>query len=105
MDVAQNKNVGVCWNSNAQDLEGKGLEYNFDLVRKHFGATAHVRELEDKRYPYEKLMELFVKMDYSGWVMLEARGKPRDRVAALGQQLGLFNSMVAKAQKSIGKKG
>ena len=50
-------------------------------------------------------MELFVRMDYSGWVMLEARGKPKDRVAALGQQLGLFNSMVAKAQKSIGKKG
>lgn len=105
MDVAQNKNVGVCWNSNAQDLEGKGLEYNFDLVRKHFGATAHVRELEDKRYPYEKLMELFVKMDYSGWVMLEARGKPKDRVAALSRQLKLFNSMVAKGQKTLGKKG
>ena len=105
MDVAQNKNVGVCWNSNNQDLEGKGIEHNFDLVKKRFGATAHVRELQDKAYPYEKLMELFVKMDYSGWVMLEARGKPRDRVAALGQQLGLFNSMVAKAQKSIGKKG
>ena len=105
MDVAQNKNVGVCWNSNGQDLQGKGLVHNFDLVKKRFGATAHVRELQDKAYPYEKLMELFVRMDYSGWVMLEARGKPRDRVAALGQQLGLFNSMVAKAQKSIGKKG
>ncbi|MCH2364493.1 MAG: sugar phosphate isomerase/epimerase [Planctomycetes bacterium] len=105
MDVAQNKNVGVCWNSNGQDLQGKGLVHNFDLVKKRFGATAHVRELEDKNYPYEKLMELFVRMDYSGWVMLEARGKPKDRVAALGQQLGLFNSMVAKAQKSIGKKG
>ena len=105
MDVAQNKNVGVCWNSNGQDLQGKGLVHNFDLVKKRFGATAHVRELEDKNYPYEKLMELFVRMDYSGWVMLEARGKPKDRVAALGQQLKLFNSMVAKGQKTIGKKG
>ena len=105
MDVAQNKNVGVCWNSNGQDLQGKGLVHNFDLVKKRFGATAHVRELEDKNYPYEKLMELFVRMDYSGWVMLEARGKPKDRVAALAQQLKLFNSMVAKGQKAIGKKG
>ena len=105
MDVAQNKNVAVCWNSNGQDLEGKGLEHNFDLVKKRFGATAHVRELEDRNYPYEKLMELFVRMDYSGWVMLEARGKPKDRVAALAQQLKLFNSMVAKGQKTTGKKG
>ena len=105
MDVAQNKNVGVCWNSNGQDLQGKGLVHNFDLVKKRFGATAHVRELEDKNYPYEKLMELFVRMDYSGWVMLEARGKPKDRVAALAQQVKLFNSMVAKGQKAIGKKG
>ena len=50
-------------------------------------------------------MELFVKMDYSGWVMLEARGKPKDRVAALSRQLKLFNSMVAKGQKTLGKKG
>jgi len=105
MDVAQNKNVGVCWNSNGQDLQGKGLVHNFDLVKKRFGATAHVRELEDKNYPYEKLMELFVKMDYAGWVMLEARGKPRDRVAALSQQLELFNSMVANGRKALGKKG
>ena len=105
MDVAQNKNVAVCWNSNGQDLQGKGLEHNFDLVKKRFGATAHVRELEDKNYPYEKLMELFVRMDYSGWVLLEARGRPKDRVAALAQQLKLFNSMVAKGQKTIGKKG
>ena len=64
-----------------------------------------MRELEDKNYPYEKLMELFVKMDYAGWVMLEARGKPRDRVAALSQQLKLFNSMVANGRKALGKKG
>ncbi|MEE3296676.1 MAG: TIM barrel protein [Planctomycetota bacterium] len=104
MDVAQNKNVSVCWNSNGQDLEGKGIEHNFDLVKKRFGATAHVRELEDKRYPYQKLMDLFVKMDYSGWVLLEARGKPKDRVVALAQQLKLFNTMVANGQETL-KKG
>ena len=103
MEVAQHKNVGVCWNSNGQDLEGKGIEHNFDLVKKRFGATAHVRELQDKRYPYQKLMELFVRMDYPGWVLLEARGKPKDRVVALAEQLELFNKMVANGRKALEK--
>ena len=91
-------NVAVCWNSNRQDLEGKGLEHNFDLVKKRMGKTAHVRELEDKAYPYEKLIELFVKMDYDGWILLEARTEPADRVAALIEQREIFEKMVADAQ-------
>jgi len=101
MDVADHPNVGVCWNSNGQDLKGKGLEYNFNLVKDRFGATAHVRELEDKNYPYQKLMNLFVKMDYRGWILLEARGKPADRVAALKEQRLIFEKMVARAQSRL----
>src|SRR5436190_3627312 len=29
IEVADHKNVGVCWNSNQTDLEGKGFDYNF----------------------------------------------------------------------------
>jgi len=35
--------------------------------------------------------------------MLEARGKPKDRVAALARQLKLFNAMVANGQKAFDK--
>jgi len=98
MDVADHPNVGVCWNSNIQDLEGEGLEHNFNLVKDRFGATAHVRELNVGEYPYQDLMNLFVGMDYDGWVLLEARTDPEDRVAALTEQRELFESMVAKAQ-------
>ena len=49
MDVATDENVVVCWNSNKTDLEGDGLERNFKLVRKRFGATLHVRELPLRR--------------------------------------------------------
>ena len=101
MDVADHPNVGVCWNCNGQDLQGKGLEYNFNLVKKRFGATCHVRELNQGNYPYAKLMELLVKMDYAGWVLLEARGKPKDRVKALIEQRLLFAEMVAKAQARL----
>lgn len=97
-DVADHPNVGVCWNSNDKDLEGRGLEYNFNLVKDRFGATVHVRELNIGGYPYQQLINLFVKMDYKGWILLEARTKPQDRVKALAQQRMLFEQMVAKAQ-------
>jgi sugar phosphate isomerase/epimerase len=98
MKVATNDNVAVCWNSNAQDLQGEGLEANFKLVRERFGATVHVRELDDKVYPFDKLMKLLVDTDYNGWVLLEASSQPADRVAALAQQKELFDKLMAKAR-------
>jgi len=103
MDVATHPNVGVCWNSNATDLKGKGLEYNFNLVKARFGATAHVRAFDNpgNTYPWQKLIDLFVGMDYAGWILLEARAKRKDYVAALARQRKLFEEMVAKAQGAV----
>ncbi len=100
-DVVDQPNVGVCWNCNAQDLDGEGLEYNFNLVKDRFGEIVHVRELDDPKYPYQQLIELFVAMDYKGWILLEARREPMDRVKALAEQAALFKEMVAKAQTSV----
>jgi sugar phosphate isomerase/epimerase len=101
MDVADHPNVGVCWNSNAQDLEGEGLEYNFHLVKDRFGATAHVREMNLGDYPYQQLMNLLVAMDYAGWILLECRTSPEDRVAALIEQRKVLEEMVAKARANL----
>jgi sugar phosphate isomerase/epimerase len=98
MDVAEHPNVGACWNCNSQDIEGQGLEYNFNLVKDRFADTVHVRELNIGSYPYQDLMNLFVKMDYKGWILLEARTKQKDRVKALAEQRHVFHDMVAKAQ-------
>jgi hypothetical protein len=98
MDIATHKNVGVCWNCNGDELKDKGLEYHFELVKKRFGATAHVRELNDAKYPYAELVKLFVKMNYRGWILLECRGTPQDRVAALVEQRKLFEEMVEQAK-------
>lgn len=100
-DVADHPNVTVCWNSNQEDLKGQGLVYNFNLVKDRLGATAHVRELDWPNYPFQELINLFVEMDYNGWVMLEASSKPQDRVKALAEQAILFKQMVARAQASI----
>jgi len=100
MDVADHPNVGVCWNCNSQDLEGQGLEYNFNLVKDRFADTVHVRELNIGSYPYQDLMNLFAAMDYVGWILLEARTKQEDRIKALAEQREVFEDMVAKAQRS-----
>ncbi|MHC4110339.1 MAG: DUF6807 family protein [Planctomycetota bacterium] len=98
MDVADHPNVGVCWNCNSQDLQGEGLEHNFNLVKDRFSDIVHIRELNIGSYPYQELMNLFVGMDYAGWILLEARTNPKDRVKALAEQRQVFGQMVAKAQ-------
>lgn len=90
-------NVKVCWNCNPEDLLPPGLEQNFNSVKKWFGDTVHVREFNVGDYPYPELFSLFARMDYNGWILLEARTQPADRVAALKEQLALFNELVQQA--------
>ncbi len=96
-DVADHSNVAVCWNSNAEDLKDEGLEHNFNLVKGRFGKTVHVRELNMDDYPYEKLFRLFHSMNYDGWILLEARTDPADKVTALTEQRLAFEKLVKAA--------
>jgi sugar phosphate isomerase/epimerase len=96
-DVATHPNVTVCWNSNDVDLNGKGLKYNFNLVKQRLGKTVHVRELNIGDYPYQELLKLFVQMDYAGWILLEARTEPENRIQAMAEQLTVFNKMIQKS--------
>lgn len=97
MDVANNPNVYVCWNCNDEDLLGGGLEKNFNLVKNRLGDTVHVRELNIGAYPYQDLMNLFMKIDYSGWILLECRTEPADRVKAMIEQHEVFNKMTRQS--------
>lgn len=92
--VATHPNVYVCWNSNDEDLKDQGLEANFKMVSNRFGDTVHVRELDIGDYPYAKLMQLFQSIHYDGWILLEARTDPADKVAAMTQQRRVFESML-----------
>lgn len=98
-DQVTGKNVKICWNCNDQDLLPPGLEGNFNSVKKWFGDTVHIRELNVGNYPYQQLFDLFTGIDYNGWILLEARTEPADKVAALKEQLALFNQMTANAKK------
>ncbi len=102
MDVADGDNVAVCWNSNPQDLEAPGLEHNFNLVKARFGDTAHIHRLESKTYPHQQLLDLYVKMDYSGWLMLEEGEVPKDPAAELIEQRKLFDTMLEMSRTKFG---
>jgi sugar phosphate isomerase/epimerase len=93
------KNVKMCWNCNDQDLNPPGLEANFNSVKGWFGDTVHIRELNEGNYPYQQLFNLFTGIKYKGWILLEARTEPADRIAAMKEQLALFNKMTAGSRK------
>ena len=98
MDVADHPNATVCWNCNPEDLHGSGIERNFNLLKDRFGDTCHVRELDDPSYPYQTLMNLLVGMNYKGWILLECRTDPADKVSALIGQRKIWEGMVEKAK-------
>jgi sugar phosphate isomerase/epimerase len=96
MDIANHPNAAICWNCNPQDLNGKGFEYNFNLVKNRMGATCHVRELDRTDYPYEELLTKLVDMNYNGWVLLECHTNPADKLTAMKQQRAVFDKMLAR---------
>jgi len=98
MEIVEHPNVGVCWNCNPEDLTGKGLEYNFNLVKESLGSTVHIRELNVGPYPYQQLMKLLAAVDYDGWILLEARTEPEDRVKALVEQRKLWEQMILQVK-------
>ena len=98
-DQVTEKSVKMCWNCNEQDLLPPGLEENFNSVKKWVGDTVHVREFNVGDYPYQQLFDLFAGIGYHGWILMEARTDPADKVEALKEQLLLFNQLVAHAKK------
>ncbi|ADB36187.1 sugar phosphate isomerase/epimerase family protein [Spirosoma linguale] len=96
MDVATHPNATICWNCNPQDLNGKGFQANFDLVKDRFGATCHVRELDRTDYPYQDLLNNLVAMNYKGWVLLECHTNPADKVAQMKAQRAVFDRMITR---------
>ena len=66
-------------------------------MKGRFGKTVHVRELTMNDYPYAELVKLFAKNHYDGWILLEARTEPSDKIAALTEQRLAFEALVNSA--------
>lgn len=70
LDVADHKNVGVCWNSNPTDLDGEGFDHNFNLVKDKI-LTVHMRDLHLDDYPFRKLVTVLNEGGYRGYCLAE----------------------------------
>jgi hydroxypyruvate isomerase len=98
-DQVSEPNVKICWNSNDPDLLQAGLEGNFNMVKKWIGDTVHVRGFKISNYPYQDLLNLLAGINYKGWILIEASTEPADKIAAMKEQLNLFNQLVANIGK------
>lgn len=99
-DQVTEANVKICWNCNDEDLLPPGLEENFNMVKKWLGDTVHVREFNEGDYPYQELFNLFEGINYEGWILMEARTEPKDRVMALKEQAAMLDKLLANSKKS-----
>ena len=70
MDVADHKNVGVCWNSNQTDLDGEGFDHNFNLLKEKI-LTVHMRDLYLDEYPFRKLLTGLNGSGFAGYCLAE----------------------------------
>jgi sugar phosphate isomerase/epimerase len=70
MDIANHPQVGVCWNSNQSDLDGAGLEANFDLVKDRIIAV-HMRDLFLEEYPWRRFLTRLDQHGYRGFCLAE----------------------------------
>ena len=94
IDQAPEKNVGLCWNCNPQDLLEPGLKANFQSVEKRLSGVIHIRELASDSYPTRELFELLRAVNYSGYLLIEegdATLSPEARIQRLKQSAITFS--------------
>lgn len=72
MKVADRDNVGVCWNSNANDIVNGSVKPSFDLLKKWI-KSAHINELASNSYPWRELFTLFRQARYDRYTLCEAQ--------------------------------
>jgi len=71
IDQVPEKNVGLCWNCNPQDLVEPGLKANFESVKTRLSGVIHIRELASKTYPTRELFDLLHTVNYNGYLLIE----------------------------------
>lgn len=70
LDAADHRSVGITWNSNQTDLDGKGFDSNFDLVKEKIFCV-HMRDLYLEEYPFRKLLGRLNEMGFAGFCLAE----------------------------------
>jgi sugar phosphate isomerase/epimerase len=100
MDRTTRRNVRVRLNCDARDTKGKGFTENFNLIKDFISRIIHLHNLHDPAYPYQEMVNLLAKMNWSGWALMERSEKVPDRIAAMAEQRQVWEAMLDKAGQS-----
>lgn len=87
IDYSQSPHVYVNWNCNDNDVEGEGLEHNFNLLKDRI-RSLHTHELWNP-YPYRQLFRLLSENNFKGYCNAEIPGND-DPVRLLKYYKGMF---------------
>ena len=69
MRATDHPQVGLCWNSNAEDVIDGSVKTNFELL-KPWVRHAHINELAND-YPWRELFTLMRAANYTGFTLAE----------------------------------
>jgi sugar phosphate isomerase/epimerase len=75
MEVANHPQVGICWNSNPEDVENGSVEKSFGML-KPWLRNAHINELWAKEYPWHELFGLMKQAGYNRYCLVEIESSP-----------------------------
>ena len=87
IDYSESPHVYVNWNCDMKDMEGQGLEYNFNSIKDRI-RSLHIHELWDE-YPYRQLFSLLSANNFTGYCNAEISGND-DPVRFMKYYRGLF---------------
>jgi sugar phosphate isomerase/epimerase len=74
LDQCAHPKVGICWNSNPQDVLDGSVKPYFDLLRKDL-KSCHINDLWNAKYPYRELFRLLQTSGYDRFTLCEV-GSP-----------------------------
>jgi len=75
MELAGLKNVGLTWNSAAQDMDDKGsVKPCWDMLGK-WVRIAHVHDPSERKYPYREFFSLLKASHFTGYTHYEGPAK------------------------------
>jgi hypothetical protein len=70
MQAADHSQVGICWNSNPEDVENGTLRNHFKLLAPWL-RSAHITELWNEKYPWRELFASMKEVGYNRYTLAE----------------------------------
>ncbi len=70
MKAANHSNVGICWNSNPEDLINGSIKPGFEMLKPYL-RNAHINELWKPEYPWRDLFGMMKVAGYNRYCLAE----------------------------------